>query len=47
MGGYGVFVWGSFGVTFVLLIGEILMLRARQHRLARTAHIGNELETRN
>ena len=45
MGGYGVFVWGSFGVTFVLLTAELLMLRARQRRLAKIS--GGELETRN
>ena len=30
MGGYGFYVWGSFGVTAVALIGEMWMIR-RQH----------------
>jgi heme exporter protein D len=41
MGGYGVYVWGSYGVTLVLLAAEVLMLRARKRRLAVRA----ELET--
>ncbi len=35
MGGYGLYVWGSFGVTFLVLAGEVLTLRARQRALAR------------
>jgi heme exporter protein D len=46
MGGYGVYVWGSYGVTLVLLAAEILMLRARKRRLVQTAERA-ELETRN
>lgn len=34
MGGYGLFVWGSFGVTFAVLALELLLLRKHQ-RLAR------------
>ena len=41
MGGYGVYVWSSYGVTLVLLAAEVLMLRARKRRLAVRA----ELET--
>ena len=29
MGGYGLYVWGSYGVTFALLAIEILVLRKR------------------
>ena len=29
MGGYGVYVWGSYGVTVVLVAAELLRLRAR------------------
>jgi heme exporter protein D len=46
MGGYGFYVWGSYGVTFVLLVAEVLMLRARKRRLMRTAPRIEE-ETRN
>ena len=26
MGGYGLYVWGSYGITVVLLVGEVLSL---------------------
>lgn len=29
MGGYALYVWGSFGVTFVFMVAEVLILRAR------------------
>ena len=35
MGGYAVYVWGSYGVTFVLIAGEVLMLLKRKRHLAR------------
>jgi len=35
MGGYGLYVWGSYGITFVLLAGELLMLWKRKRNLAR------------
>ena len=35
MGGYGLYVWGSYGITFVLLAGEVLMLWKRKRNLAR------------
>ena len=35
MGGYGLYVWGSYGVTFVLLSAEVLMLLKRKRNLAR------------
>ncbi len=34
MGGYAFYVWGSYGVTFVLLAGEVLMLMKRKRNLA-------------
>ena len=30
MGSYGLYVWGSFGLTAVVVIGEVLLLRARR-----------------
>ncbi len=30
MGGYGLYVWGSFGLTAVVVVGEVLLLRARR-----------------
>lgn len=32
MGGYGLYVWGSFGVTALLMIAEPLILRARRRQ---------------
>ena len=32
MGGYGLYVWGSFGMTVVCVVGEIWLLR-RHRRL--------------
>ena len=29
MGGYGLYVWGSFIVTFVCLAGEVMLLKQR------------------
>ena len=33
MGGYGLYVWGSFGVTAVVIAGEMLSLRSRRKAL--------------
>jgi heme exporter protein CcmD len=46
MGGYGLYVWGSYGVTFVLLGGEVLMLLKRKRDLARREN-PQQLATRN
>jgi heme exporter protein D len=35
MGGYALYVWGSYGVTFVLLGVELLLLLKRKRDLAR------------
>ena len=45
MGGYGFYVWGSYGVTLVLLGGEVLMLLKRRRAVARITPEPN-LETR-
>ncbi|MFA7269212.1 MAG: heme exporter protein CcmD [Sterolibacterium sp.] len=34
MGGYGFYVWGSFGVTALALLIEPLLLRKRQNEVA-------------
>jgi heme exporter protein D len=34
MGGYGLYVWGSFGVTALLMGGEVI-LAARRHQQIR------------
>ena len=35
MGGYGLYVWGSFGVTALLMAAEVLALGARRRALQR------------
>ena len=35
MGGFGLYVWGSYGITLVLLAGEVLMLWKRKRNIAR------------
>jgi len=35
MGGYGLYVWGSFGVTALVVIAEIWQLRAQRRALLR------------
>ena len=30
MGGYALYVWGSYGVTFLLIVAEILSLTLRK-----------------
>jgi heme exporter protein D len=47
MRGYGFYVWGSYGVTLVLLAAEIIMLRARKRRLLHQKETRHQLETRN
>ena len=46
MGGYGFYVWGSYGVTFVLLVAELLMLRSRKRRITQQAAIRRTVEGR-
>lgn len=47
MGGYGFYVWGSYGVTLVLLAAEIIMLRSRKRRLAQQTTLRRSMEGRN
>lgn len=41
MGGYALYVWGSFGATAVVVAGEILLLRSQRKELLRS--LRNEL----
>jgi heme exporter protein D len=34
MGGYGFYVWGSFGVTFLVMALELWLLNKRRQRVA-------------
>jgi heme exporter protein D len=38
MGGYGLYVWGSFAMTAAVLFGEVWALRARRRALLRDDH---------
>ena len=42
MGGYGLYVWGSYGVTFVLLAVEVFTLVRRERALV--ARLKRELK---
>lgn len=46
MGGYGLYVWGSYGVTALFMIVEVVLARKRgkdvRHRLTRLARMQQE-----
>ncbi len=37
MGGYGLYVWGSLGMTAAVVVAELAMLRLRRRLLVREA----------
>lgn len=45
MGGHGPFVWGSYGVALLVLVGEMIWLRRRRlalrRQLARLARLSD------
>ena len=41
MGGYGLYVWGSFGMVAAIVLAEVWQLRAR--RLAAVAEVVREI----
>jgi heme exporter protein D len=47
MGGYGLYVWGSFGVSALLMVLEPLMLRNRRkatlRRISRIIRLNREV----
>ncbi len=40
MGGYGVYVWGAYAVTVVLLLIEVLQLRSKRRALDADRPVG-------
>ena len=38
MGGYGIYVWGSFGVTALALVVEVWLIRRRRAAAIDTIH---------
>jgi len=50
MGGYGLYVWGSFGVTLITMIAEPLLVRHRRSAILRSLRrerLADELDTLN
>jgi heme exporter protein D len=47
MGGYGLYVWGSYIVTAVLLVAEVLWLRSRRRTIARRIGLMRQSSARN
>ena len=47
MGGYGLYVWGSFGVTALLMVTEPILLRNRRkatlQRISRIIRLNTEV----
>lgn len=33
MGGYALYVWGSFGLTAAIVVAEVVQVRARRQRV--------------
>ncbi|HZN26266.1 MAG TPA: heme exporter protein CcmD [Burkholderiales bacterium] len=46
MGGYGLYVWGSYAVTFALLAAEILLVAKRRRNILRELRAQARAETR-
>ncbi|WP_394808436.1 heme exporter protein CcmD [Nitrosomonas sp.] len=43
MGGYGLYVWGSYAVTFICVLGEIFLISNRRRTLERQYSLINGL----
>lgn len=46
MGGYGFYVWGSYLVAFVCIVGEIWLILKRRRTLQKYLGLTNEPTTR-
>ena len=44
MGGYGLYVWGSYGLTLLVLFAEALAVRHRRRQAFEAARNESELE---
>jgi heme exporter protein D len=42
MGGYGLYVWGSFGACALAVVGELAALSARRRALSSAADPGDD-----
>ena len=45
MGGYGVYVWGSYVVTLVCVIGELILISRRRRTLEKTYGLNHDSYT--
>ena len=45
MGGYGLYVWGSFGMAALVVVAEVWQLAARRRELARTPRRTQPVDT--
>lgn len=41
MGGYGLYVWGSYGITLALVVAELVSLKLRRGNLRRVLRSRN------
>jgi heme exporter protein D len=47
MGGYGFYVWSSYGITALVIVVELISLRARRHAAIEEAQLaGPDTTTR-
>ena len=46
MGGYGLYVWGSFGMALAVIVAEVLQLAARRKALPSTPQRTTRVATR-
>ncbi|MET0218449.1 MAG: heme exporter protein CcmD [Burkholderiales bacterium] len=47
MGGYGLYVWGSYAVTAVLLVIEVIWLQARRRTIMQRLGLIRQISGRN
>ena len=45
MGGYGLYVWGSFAMTAAVILGEVWSLRAARRTLLRAEPVDGHNDT--
>lgn len=45
MGGYAFYVWGSFGLTTLVMLGEMLTIRAQRAELVRQLRTEQQSES--
>ena len=46
MGGYGLYVWGSYSVAIVCIAGEVLLISSRRRTLERQLSLTHDLDNK-